>query len=306
MEIKKVTIIGLGAVGVLFGQIMSEKMPKGDLRIVADAERIARYRRDNVYCNGEPCSFTYISAEEKGDPADLLIFAIKFGGLTDAIKEAQNQVGPNTIVLSLINGISSEGIIADAYGAEKVLYSVAQGMDAVKVGNRLTYQNTGMICFGGMEHSPETEEKVAAVARFFDKTGVPYQIDTDMRKRLWGKLMLNVGVNQVCAVFGCDYGGILREGYERDTMIAAMREVFVLSEIEQVGLTEADFDYWVHVLDKLDPAGKPSMQQDLEAKRHTELELFAGTILRLAEKHGIEAPVNRMLYDKTKEIESGF
>lgn len=60
------------------------------------------------------------------------------------------------------------------------------------------------------------------------------------------------------------------------------------------------------MIEPLHPDGKPSMQQDIEAKRRSEVDLFAGTVLSIAEKHGIFTPVNRMLYDKILSIEKGF
>lgn len=305
MEIKTVSIVGLGALGVLFGNRISENMQKGGLRIVADGARIDRYRRDGVFCNGKRCDFHYVTPDEDCGPADLLIISVKFGDLDGALEAAKNQVGPDTVIISLLNGISSEGIIGEAFGADKVLLSVAQGMDAVKTGNRLTYKNMGMICFGAIKPG-EQEERVEAVRRFFEKTGVPHEVVSDMRKKLWGKFMLNVGVNQAVAVFECDYGGIQKEGRARDAMIAAMKEVLVLSEKEGVPLTQSDLDYWLRVLDGLNPDGKPSMRQDLEAKRRSEVELFSGTVLALGKKYGIQCPVNRMLYDRIKAMESGF
>lgn len=305
MEITTVSIIGLGALGVLFGHQLSKHMPNDSLRIVADAERIRRYKNEGVYCNGELCKFNYITPNESCDPADLLIFAVKFNGLKEAIESVRSQVGPKTIILSLLNGICSEDIIAQTYGMDKVLHSVAQGMDAVKVGNKLTYYNMGKICFGDIDKE-NASEKVKAVSLFFDQTGIPYEVDGDIRKRLWGKFMLNVGVNQAVAVFEGDYGGILKEGLARDTMIAAMQEVLTLSEREGVNLTQADIDYWLNVLEGLDPRGKPSMRQDLEAKRHSEVELFSGTVLELGKKHGLTFPTNQMLYSRIKDMESRF
>ena len=305
MEIENVSIIGLGALGVLFGNQLSKNMPKANLRIIADSERISKYRAENIYCNGERCDFNYITPEERCAPSDLLIIAVKYNDLPTAIKAAENQVGPETVILSLLNGISSEGLIGEAFGMDKVLYSVAQGMDAVKLGSRLTYENMGMICFGG-DSSTSSREKAEAVRRFFVKTALPHELVDDMQKRLWGKFMLNVGVNQTVAVFEGDYGDIQESGDTRDTMIAAMREVIALSKAENVNLTQADLDYWLHILDGLNPRGKPSMRQDLEAKRFSELELFAGTVLSLGKKHGLSFPVNQMLYDEIKAMESTF
>ena len=127
-----------------------------------------------------------------------------------------------------------------------------------------------------------------------------------MEKRLWGKFMLNVGVNQTVAVFGPDYGAIQREGEQRAVMVAAMREVLSIAGPEGVSLGEADLDYWLGVLATLNPAGKPSMRQDVEAKRPSEVALFAGTVLAIAQKHGIATPVNQMLLGRITAMEAEY
>ncbi|HZG73214.1 MAG TPA: ketopantoate reductase family protein [Chondromyces sp.] len=305
MEIKKVSIIGLGALGILFGHHLSKKMPKEDLRIIADEERIKKYESQGVYCNGERCEFNYMTPEETCEPADLIIFAVKFNGLQSAIQAVKNHVGEHTIMLSVLNGITSEAIIGEAYGMDKVLYCVAQGMDAVKVGNQLTYANMGMLCFGEKEPG-FVSERVKQTAEFFEKTEVPHEVETDMRRRQWGKFMLNVGVNQTVAVYESNYGEIQKEGNAREMMIRAMREVIALSEKEGIHLTEEDLNYWLDVLSTLSPEGKPSMAQDVEARRYSEVDLFAGAVLELGKKHRVPTPVNQELYDRIKETESQY
>ena len=304
-KIETVAIIGLGALGTLFGNLLSKRMEKRDLRIIADAGRIARYISDKVYSNGEACEFHYTTPQEKTSPADLVLIAVKSPQLNDAISSIQNQVGPETLILSLLNGISSEGIIAKAYGMDKVIYCVAQGMDAVKEGNRLTYTSMGRLCIGPADGGP-IPEKVQRVAAFFESVGFPFEVEAHMLKRMWGKFMLNVGVNQTVAVFGPDYEAVFRDGPQRDTMIAAMQEVMELSKLEGIGLGEEDVAYWLRILGTLSPKGKPSMRQDVEARRHSEVELFSGTVLALAKKHGLSVPVNQMLYDTILAVEGRY
>jgi 2-dehydropantoate 2-reductase len=304
-RINTVAIIGLGALGIMYGHHLSKYMPKENLRIIADADRIKKYREEKVYCNGEACDFNYITPQEQSEPADLVLFTVKYQGLEEAIRAVKNQVGEQTIILSALNGITSEEMIGKEYGMEKLLYCVAQGMDAVKEGNRLSYAHMGMLVFGAQQGKID-EAKSVAVADFFDQVKLPYQLDPDMKKRMWGKFMLNVGVNQTVAVIEGTYGNIQKEGPAREKMIAAMKEVLQLSEKEGVSLTEEDLRYWLGVLGTLNPEGKPSMRQDMEAKRYSEVELFAGTVLALAEKHGIDTPVNKELYDTIKRIESSY
>lgn len=305
MEIKTVSIIGLGAIGILFAQHLSKRMPPGDLRIIADQERIQRYQTDFVYCNGERCEFNYQKPEDLGEPADLIIFAVKYKGLKEAIRAVRNQVGEHTILLSALNGITSETMIGQTYGLDKILYCTAQGMDAVKVGNRLTYAHMGMLVFG--EREPGfISERVKRVARFLESKAVPYEAVTDMNKRIWGKFMLNVGVNQTAAVLESNYGGLQIKGAARETMIAAMREVMVLSAKEGINLTETDLKYWLNVLEALSPEGKPSMRQDMEAQRFSEVELFSGAVLEFGKKHSVSTPVNEEFYRRIKEIEAKY
>lgn len=296
-QIKTVSIIGLGNLGIAYGHHLSKKMPKEDLRIIADRDRIERYERDGIYCNGERCDFQYVLPEAAVGPADLVLFTVKFPNLPEAIEAVRNHIGEDTVILSALNGISSEGMIGEAFGMDKMLYCVAQGMDGIKTGNRLDFDHMGMLCFGDGE-AGVISEKTRTVEAFFKQTETPHEVETDMLKRLWGKFMMNVGVNQTASVFLCNYGGLQEKGAARETMISAMREVIPLSEKAGYPLTEDDLSYWLKVLSVLRSEGKPSMQQDVEAGRITEVELFSGTVLALGKKYGIATPVNEFLYRK--------
>lgn len=299
---QSVAIIGLGALGILFAEELSPHLAFDDLRIVADGDRIARYRKNGVYANGLPLTLNYVDATKAMPPADVVIFAVKFGNLAEAIEAARQQVGKNTLILSALNGIASEQILVQAFGMEKVLACIAQGMDAVKVGNQLSYSTQGFLRIGECSSMGITA-RVDALVNFLSTHGLPCQASDDMPHHLWGKLMLNVGVNQAVAVFQGDYGTIQKPGRPREVMIAAMREVMTLAPYEHVTLTEDDLSYWLGVLDTLGASGKPSLRQDLEAHRPTEVELFSGTIRQLGLKHHIPTPVNDWLYAEIKRLE---
>lgn len=297
-----VGIVGLGALGVLFG----ERLLSGgaDVSVIADEARVQRYRRDGVLCNGEPVAFAY-KTPAQAEPVDLLIFATKESGLRGAMDTAEGFIGENTLILSVLNGVSSEETIAARFGEKNVLYCVAQGMDAVKTGGALTYAHAGVIVLGEKEPGA-ISPRVQQVADFLNAHGVTAQPVGDMVRRQWGKLMLNVGINQTVMVFEGDYGTVQRSGKPREIMLAAMREVQKLAELEGYPVSDEEFDGWVRLGDSLSPTGKPSMRQDGEAHRKSEVELFAGTIIRRAERFGLDVPVNRWLYDTVKKMEAAY
>lgn len=305
MTIKKVSIIGLGALGILYAEHFTNNLPKNALQIIADKERITRYTEDGIYCNDLRYDFNYIAPENITEASDLIIVATKFDGLDEAIQAIKPAVGKDTLILSVINGIISEEVIAATFGYEHVIYCVAQGMDALKKGNHMSYVNKGVLCIGA-DHPSMDSEAVKKVADFFTETKLPFEIDDQMRHRLWGKFMLNVGVNQAVASIEGTFADVFKKGEPRTIMISAMEEVLTLANLEGVKLTKDDLNYWLDVLATLNPDGKPSMAQDVEAKRKSELPLFAGTVLQLAEKHHVDVPYNAMLYSIIKEKEMKY
>ena len=298
----KIRIAGMEALRVMYGDFIKEQ--GGDISFVMDKQRLEKYRGQEVLCNGRSQIFQ-MEESSQASPADLVIVAVKYGGLQSVIETIQNSVGENTVILSVMNGIISEEMLAARYGWDKVIYAIAEGMDAMKFGHRLRYSRMGKIVIGAAR--PGQKKQAEKAAGIFKGLGLPYEEVPDIMHRLWGKFMLNVGVNQVCMAYGTDYEGALGKHKEaHEDMLGAMREVIALGKAEGIPLTEKDMDYYIGLLDQLDPKGMPSMAQDRISRRLSEVEMFAGTVIPLGEKHGISTPVNRKLYEKILEIEKHY
>lgn len=303
--IKKCGIIGLGAVGGMYGARLTEMLAKEYVYCICDPDRLKRYTQNPIKVNGVPFDYNLISSEDASvGTMDLIIVATKYHQLSSALDSIKNFVGENTIILAAINGVISEKAVAERYGWDKVLYCVVQGMDSVKMGNEITYTCPGVMAFGN-EINDQYSSKVRKVARFFDLADFNYEIPFNMKKRMWGKFMMNVGVNQVCTVFDTTYGGYQQEGKVREAFIGAMEEALAVARADGVDLS-GDFSYWLRVADGLTPDSMPSMRQDMLAKRKTEVELFGGTVIELGKKYNIPTPVNEMLVSKIYEIENNY
>ena len=303
MEIKTVAIVGMGALGMLYGEQLQKVLPAGAVRFVMDEERFKRHKNDKYEVNGVEQSFTLQSVAQ-AEPVDLVIVATKFSGLNEALEKMQGLVGPQTIIFSVLNGISSEEYIKERYGDDNLLYCVALGMDAVREGTSLTYQHKGILKLGML--AKKQRPALAAVMALLEKAGIQYVIEEDILHALWAKLLLNVGINQTCMVYETNYGGAFTNEEARQDMFAAMHEVITVAQREGIKLTEADFEGCVKVLRGLSPEGLPSMRQDAMAKRKSEVELFAGTIIRLGAKHNVPTPVNQRYYDIIKAMEAKY
>lgn len=304
MEIKRVAIVGRGAVGLLYGDLMARHIGPEAVEFAMDDARYARHQGETITVNGEPLAVPTIPLS-KAEPVDLVILAVKAGGLDAAIESMAPLVGPHTVIESLLNGITSEERIARRYGWENVVLGICQGMDAVFLDGALTYTHTGEIRFGAA--SGTRAGVVEALDVFYTRAGVPHVVEADPLRRMWVKLMLNVGINQTCMAYGGTYGSASDPASEEHRcFIAAMREALAVGQAEGVAMTEADLTEMAKLIAGLDPAGMPSMAQDRLAHRPTEVEEFAGTICRRAQERGILVPTNEWLYRRIREIESHY
>ena len=296
-EIQSSALIGLGALGILFGR----KMP--GVQVIADADRIARYSASPVVCNGEVCHFDYLTPAE-GKPVDLILIAVKATVLEQAIRDIAKFVGPDTVILSVLNGITSEEDIEAVYPGH-CLWSVAIGMDATRVGRSLTFGAPGRIQFG--EKNGEMTDRVRAVDEYLTACGIASEPCSDILFKQWSKLMVNDGLNQAAAAFDLPYGGLTKPGPAYDKMLEAMQEVIDLSVLEGVNLPADNHKAFLESMaPTFKPDGMPSMRQDVLAQRPTEVEEFAGVVRRLAKKHGMPTPANDFFYQKIREIEAGY
>ena len=301
--IRKTAIIGMGALGLLFGDIIMDAWKRDCVDYILDEDRLLKYREKSFSVNGKAQNFQMCSAEE-AEPYDLVIVAVKWNSLPSALSAMRRCVGEDTIIISALNGISSEKIIGEKYGKNRVLCCIAQGMDAMYANGALCYTKAGELHLGVFDdvQRPLLEK----VCEFFERSSMPYVAEEDILHRLWAKFMLNVGVNQTCAAFGTNYAGALAPGAARDAMCGAMRETIALANAEGIALSEKDLEIYIEILKTLHPEGLPSMAQDIVAHRKSEVEMFSGTVIKMSAVHGIKAPINEFLYNKIQEIEANF
>jgi len=300
-EIKKIYLIGLGGIGCAYASKLQDFDPQ-ILKVIADKERIDRYKKRGIIINNKEYNFNYVLPETTKEQADLIIVSVKYHNLDETIKAMKNFVNKDTIILSLLNGISSEEVIGKEFGMEKMLYGMCVGIDAVKEDNKIRFSSTGKVNFGEKTNLI-LSERVKSVKGIFEKANIPYEIPSDMIKTLWWKFMINVGINQVSAVLKAPYEVFNKVKEANELMEAAMREVIELSQKVGINLIEEDIEKFKQILKSLDPKNKTSMLQDIEAKRKTEVEMLGGKVCEMGEKYGVDTKVNKTLYNIIKSLE---
>jgi 2-dehydropantoate 2-reductase len=303
--IKTVLLAGTGAVGAAIAARIQDQ-DAGEVSVLAGGERHERYVADGFMVNGKKHLFPCVRPEGSSEP-DLVIVAVKHHNIEETTADLRKHVGPGTLLISLMNGISSEETLAAAFGWDRVLYAMIIGIDAVREKNVTTSSTSGRIFFGEKKNAAGAwTSRVERVADFFGRAGIEYVVPEDMIRTLWYKFMINAGINQGSAVLRAGYGVFVEIPEARELMEAAMREVIATAHREGIALGEKDFEDWNRTLRKLPADGKTSMLQDVEAGRETEVEMFAGTLIEIASRHGLSVPVNQTLFRIIKTIERTY
>lgn len=300
-DIKKVLICGLGAIGSIYAVKIAEKCPS-DLFVLVDAERFERYNEKPLIFNRREYYFNYIIPNSPKFEADLIIIATKNKGLDEAIKNIQNFVGENTIILSLLNGIKSEEQIASVYGEDKVLDSYYIGHTSSRNDREVFHDGVGEIVFGE-KNNEILSEKVKKIKEFFEKIGIEYEIPIDMDYAKWWKFLVNVGYNQASALLSADYGVFQSSVKVNDIAVKLMEETVSVAKASGVNNTEKMIPEVLETIKTMLPQTRTSMLQDIDAKRETEVDIFSGHVRELGQFYNIITPYNDVVFSLIKAID---
>ena len=303
-NIVSVVVVGAGAIGA---SIAVRLMEAGKQVVIsANVERKARYLKQGFVVNGRQY-FLPVKDKYEADPADLVIIAVKNYSLEEAIEEMRPYVSVNTIILSLLNGIDAVPRLRREFGEDSVPYAMILGIDALREENRVQYLAKGRIFCGFEKEKVEKNASTLAVLEeFFRTSDIAFVVPEDIVKEIWFKFMINVGLNQWSALIRAPYRLFQDSPHGQELLSKTMIEVISLSKRYGGNLEETDIDRAIAVLKTLAPQGKTSMLQDVEARRQTEVDAFAGAMKRLAKAADLDVPINAILYDAIRAIEDSF
>ncbi|MGN0975356.1 MAG: ketopantoate reductase family protein [Gemmiger sp.] len=298
MEMKTVALLGAGAVGAYFIWGLSDKLGE-NLWVVADGARKRRLEQEGLTINGQRYALNVRTpAEARG--ADLLLVATKYGALRGALDDIAAVADGHTVVMSLLNGVNSEEILAERIGRESIVYSLMK-IASERRGDEVVFDGpvTPGVFFGEAD-SPDPSERMLAIARLLDGTPLHYHMFPDIVRQMWYKFALNVSQNLPQAILGVGVGA-----YE-DSAYAARLAQCLRDEVTAVAAAKgAD-------ISTPDPTGQrsPSARrarystlQDLDAHRHTEVDLFAGAMVEMGRELGIPTPYSEFTWNIIKALE---
>lgn len=289
MTIKTVAIFGAGAVGsyCIYG------LSKCDIQlsVIARDERNERLKRNGCLIN----NVTYhpeVLTPKEAHGADLLIVCLKYNALPDALEDIQQIVDEHTLVMSLMNGVDSEQIIGNQVGMQHMVYSL------IKVASHK--EDLGYV------FDPETTigivlEENKEIDELFSRSNLRYRTTSYIQEEIWSKFRLNVTKNLPQAILGAGVGCYSDSDHVKAIQSGLKDELEAIAKAKGIDMSKADPSATRG--SAVPKTARYSTLQDLDAKRHTEIDMFSGVIIKMGKELNIPTPYNEFVYHIIKAME---
>jgi 2-dehydropantoate 2-reductase len=290
-------VVGAGAVGGYFGALLARG--GHEVTFVARGATLAALRARGLRIElpgGDALALPTVAAV--ADPADaarpeLVLVCVKSYDTPAAADALRPVVAPDTIVLSLQNGVENEGVLAAALGLPPLLVALTFIGVAMTAPGVVAYSGRGTILFG--EPDGAGSARAGRVAAAFAAAGVPHQRRRDILVVAWEKLAWNAGFNAVTALTRTTVAEALARAGARALIVAAMQETDAVATALGIAVRRTRLARVLEDSASGLPDFRTSMLQDLLRGRRLEHDALSGAVVRAAARAGVAVPVNRML-----------
>lgn len=289
-------MIGAGAIGGLLGGLLA----KGGCRVwLLDTweDHIAAIRENGLILQreGDEVDVVQLAATTQDpdiDQPDVVLIQVKAPDTKAAAMAARPLLGPDTIVVTLQNGIGHQDLLEEIVGPGRVVQGVTYHSAEITAPGKIRHTASGSTIVG--EIDGRRSQRVEQLAAVFIR-GFACEVSDDISAPLWSKLLINAVFNPICAITKCTPADIVTTSSAQDLVAAVCDEVAAVSRAHGVTLPWPDPMSEVVRVGKKAGASVPSMLQDLSRGRMTEVEAINGQVVARGAAMGIPTPVNRAL-----------
>ena len=302
----KTVIMGAGAMGSLFGGLLALG---GEEVWLVDIwkEHIDTIRSKGLVLEekgkAQPIPIHATTEVASVGKADLVLIFVKTYHTEKAVSDARVLQKESTVFLTLQNGLGNEETICKHIDRKKVLLGVT-GQGATLLGSgQIRHAGWGKTYVGELDH--QMTDRAVRMAQMFCSAGIETETSPNIHDHVWGKLLVNVGVNALTALTGFKNGQLL--DYPETTRLME-RLVFEAAEVARKKGVHIEEDPIEKVRKAIEATreNRSSMGQDFDHRRKTEIDAINGAVVREAQPLGISVPFNQAVTDLVKAIEKSF
>lgn len=303
----KIAVVGPGAMGSLFAAVLARSKQEVWL-LDRNKERAAVLAQGGISVEGATGTWQQkvsVTADAGSIPLpDLVLFCVKSYDTKEAARSIKSLIGSQTFVLTLQNGVGNVELLSEVIGEDKVIGGVtSEGATLIDTG-RITHAGRGETVIGLIDG--KIPVAMRDIREAFNKAGFETRISRDIKSLLWSKLIINAGINALTAITRMNNGRLNEFEGTRRIIRDAVTEAVKVAKRKRIKLIYDDPLAKVEAVCEATAGNISSMLQDVLRKKRTEIDFINGVIVRQAQELGLPAPVNLLLVDLVKTIESSY
>lgn len=303
----RVAVVGVGATGAYFGGLLARA--GHEVAFLARGATLAALQARELTVKSKMVGDFALPVVATDDPAsvgpvDLVLVCVKSYDTAAAGALLPPLVGPNTVILSVQNGVDNQDHLAAIVGTGPVLGSIAAVSAYVEAPGVIVEQGGfGSIRFGELAGgtSPRAEHLLAGL----QGAGFGVELVPDMRVHLWEKFVFICALSGVTSLTRLPMGAIAADPVTTRLYRGVLEETVAVGRAEGVPLSDDTAERWFQRSLAFPPGVYGSMYHDLAAGRRMELEGLNGTAVRLGEAHGVATPLNFAVYAALRPYANG-
>ena len=236
-------------------------------------------------------------------PVDLILVLVKSFDTAEAMRASMNLLGPETMVISLQNGLGQEEVLAEIVGRDNVIAGKTYIGGMMTVPGRVVAGVTGKDTIIG-ELDGQITPRIQDVAETLESAGLTTVVSDNIMGAMWDKLLINVAAGALSGITGLNFGNLYELPEVEETAIEAVAEAIRVAGALGIRLTiNNPKDAWIKASAGLPFGFKPSVLQSLENGMITEIDYINGAVVRAGRRAGIPTPVNSTLVACIKGVE---
>ena len=302
----KIAVIGAGAMGSVYAGLLAEA---GHEVWAVDvwAEHVAAIRENGLRIEGASGDRTVAvrATRDARDaaPCDLVILATKARHVTEAARAAALAGKPGAPVVAIQNGLGSGEAASAVLGAGRTIVGVAGGFGArVLAPGHVRHEGMELIRLG--ETAGPITPRLEEVAAVWAGAGFRVKAFDDIHQLVWEKLICNGTYSPVCALTGLTVGEVIDSADAWPVAAACAREGGAVARARGIRVEFDDAEAYARAFGLKIPHGRPSMWQDMQARRPSEIDAINGGIARAGREVGVPTPTHDVLIALVKAAEA--
>lgn len=294
----KIAIVGAGAMGCLYGAKLSS-VPENEVYLIdVWKDHIDAIDKHGLAMEENGVLTTYGKVKGVLDPGeagfcDLAIVFVKSTLTSTAVKSNKAVFGPETIALTLQNGLGNIDLIRAEIGDQNVIAgTTAHGATLLEPG-KIRHAGSGKTIIGELDG--RQSERIEKIVSLFKAAGLETDISDNVMGLVWDKLLVNVGINALTGITKLPNGQLLDHPEIEELLEAAVSEAHEVAKAKGIRLSWPDPVEHTKAVCKATAGNKSSMLQDILNHKMTEIDMINGAVVREGAAAGIPTPVNFVL-----------